>query len=74
MVPLHSPKPLIAYMRRHKLTQQEFASRVGYSQAAVNQWVNGKRSMSIRTAEDLERRSEGEIKVRALFPKFGRRS
>lgn len=70
--PLHSPKPILAYMKRHGLTQDDFADRMGYSQSAVSQWLNGRKSISIRTAERLEKRSDGEIKVRALFPKLAR--
>lgn len=69
---LHSPRPIVAYMRRHSLTQQEFAARIEKSQAAVSQWITGSRGMSIRTAEQIEEKTDGEIKVRALFPKFGR--
>lgn len=70
MEPLHNPKPIATYMRRHGLSQQDFARRFGFSQSAVSQWLALKKSIGIRTAEHLEKRSEGEIRVRALYPRL----
>lgn len=70
MEPLHSPDPINSYMRQHKLSQKEFATKMGVSQSAVSQWLTGRKSISIRTAEQIEKRSAGKIRVRALFPKL----
>lgn len=66
----HSPKPLLAYMERHRLSQADFGKRIGASQAAVSLWVTGRGRMSIKRASVIERRTKREIRSRDLFPKF----
>ena len=70
MPALHNPRPIAAYLKKHGISQWEFAARFGYSQSAISQWLSRKKSPSIRTAQDLQKKSAGEIKVRDLFPKF----
>lgn len=70
METLHSPQPITEYMRRHGLSQKKFASRMGVSQSAVSQWLTRTKSIGIRTAEKMEKRSAREITVRALYPKL----
>lgn len=66
----HSPEPISEYMERHELSQKDFAKLMGVSQSAVSQWLSNEKGISIVTAEKMEKRSRGEIKVRALFPKL----
>ena len=66
----HSPEPIAAYMARHEMSQKQFAALVGASQSAVSQWLKKKKGVGIRTAERMERRTKGEIKVSALFPRL----
>lgn len=66
----HSPAPITEYMERHELSQQAFAKRMGVSQSAVSQWLSNGKGISLTTAERMEKRSRGEIKVQALFPKL----
>lgn len=37
------------YMREHKLTQREVASRMGVTQAQVSKWLNYDSNMTLRT-------------------------
>lgn len=66
----HSPEPISQYMKLHKLSQKDFARQMDVSQSAVSQWLSKEKGISLVTAKKLEKRSCGEIKVRALFPKL----
>ena len=66
----HSPEPIAQYMKFHKLSQKDFARQMDVSQSAVSQWLSNEKGISLVTAEKLEKRSRGEIRVRALFPKL----
>jgi predicted transcriptional regulator len=67
---LHSADPIADYMERNGLSQRAFANLIGVSQAAVSQWLTGARGMDIRSAELMQRRTKGQITVRALYPKL----
>lgn len=66
----HSPTPIAQYMQRHELSQKNFAKQMGVSQSAVSQWLRLEKGISLKTAGRMEKRSKGEIKVSALFPKL----
>lgn len=66
----HTPQPIAEYMQRHELSQKDFAKLMGVSQSAVSQWLSNEKGISLPTAERMEKRTRGEIKVRALFPKL----
>ncbi len=66
----HCPKPLLAYMKRHGLSQAAFGKRIGASQAAVSLWVTKKGRMDVKRADGIERRTRGEIKRQDLFPRL----
>ena len=66
----HSPAPLAEYIKRHGLSQKDFAKAMGVSQSAVSQWLSNKKCISLVTAQQLEKRTRSEIKVRTLFPKL----
>jgi len=66
----HSPRPIAEYMERHALSQKDFAKFLGVSQSAVSQWLSLEKGISLTTAKKMERRTKGEINVRALFPKL----
>lgn len=66
----HSPEPISAYLERHELSQKDFAQMLGVSQSAVSQWLSKAKGISLKTAEKMEKRSRGEIRVRALFPRL----
>lgn len=69
----HSPKPIVAYMKRYGLTQSQFAELVGASQSAVSQWLQGKTRISVRRGKLIEERTGGGVRKSKLFPKlFGR--
>jgi len=66
----HSPGPISEYLKRHELSQKDFAKLMGVSQSAVSQWLSGEKGISLTTASRIEKRTRGEIKVRILFPKL----
>lgn len=66
----HSPAPLRAYLERHGLTQGDFADQVNVCQSSVSQWLRGVKGISLRTAERIEKKTDREITVAALFPKL----
>lgn len=70
----HSITPISEYMERHELSQKSFAKRMGVSQSIVSQWLRNEKGMSLTTAERMEKRTHGEIRVRELFPKLFARS
>lgn len=57
-----------AYMKRHGLSQQEFADQLGVSQGMVWQWLNGYRPISAERAKKIEYATGGVIKRRELRP------
>lgn len=61
-------------MARHALTQKDFAKQMGVSQSAVSQWLSKVKGISVETAERLEKRSRGKIKVQAIFPRLFERA
>lgn len=62
-----------AYLKKHGLTQEEFATRVGVTQGAVWQWLNGAK-VKPRRAIEIEELTKGEIMRHELRPDlFGRR-
>lgn len=67
---LHDPKPIVSYLKRHDLSQQQFASLVRVSQSAVSQWLAGTRGISIHTAKRIQKRTKDEITIRDLFQKL----
>ena len=54
-------KHILAYMTRHRLTQQAFAKRVGVGQSMISQWVTHKRPISPEAAIKIEERTKGEV-------------
>lgn len=69
----HSPAPILAYMKRYRLSQSQFGELVGASQSAVSQWLQGKSRISARRAKLIEERTGGGIRKAKLLPRlFGR--
>lgn len=72
MQALHCAAPILAYLKRQKMTQKDFAALVGVSQPAVSQWISGSKGIDIRTAHRIEERTRGRVSVRHLFPRMAR--
>jgi DNA-binding transcriptional regulator YdaS (Cro superfamily) len=66
-------KIIMAYMKRHRLSQKEFGKRVGTSQSMVSQWLTGRRPIGAERAVAIERRTKGEISCEDLLPNVFRR-
>lgn len=54
------------YMRRKRLTHEEFAELVGCTRAAVTRWLSGSRSPSPRWVTVILRKTKGLVKVQDL--------
>ena len=59
-----------AYIKRHGITQQAFADRVGVSQSAVQQWIIGRTRPTPKLARVIIRETGGEITAQKLFPEL----
>lgn len=54
------------YMRRKRLTHEEFAELVGCTRAAVTRWLSGSRSPSPQWVTVILRKTKGLVKVQDL--------
>jgi len=59
---------LSEYLRTKKLTQAQFAERMGVSQGLVWQWLNGRQPITAERAVKIELLTEGEIRRHELRP------
>lgn len=48
-----TPTQIKAFMTKHNLNQEHFATLIGVSPMCVSNWVRGNRSMSLTTARVL---------------------
>lgn len=69
-----SAAPITAYLKRHGMTQSDFAKLIGVSDAAVSQWLAGTKGMKVKTAARIEKRTKREVQIRSLFPQMFSRS
>lgn len=60
--------PLRAYIKRHRLSQEEFAVQLDVSQGMVWQWLNGRRRVSAERAKQIEEVTDGEIMRSQIRP------
>lgn len=57
-----------SYLKKHNLTQEEFAKKVGVSPGAVWQWINGESRVDPRRVRKIEAITEGEVSRHDLRP------
>ena len=57
-----------AYLEKHKLSQEQFGRKVGVTQGAVWQWINGRVQVDPKRAIKIERATRGQIKRHELRP------
>lgn len=50
-----------AYLRKHELTQEEFANRLGVSPGLVWQWINNRTRVTAEWAKEIEKETSGEV-------------
>lgn len=63
---------IATYLKQSNLSQDEFAKRVGVTQAAVSQWLRGVNRPSPKTAISIEAATDGAVTRYALCPEvFG---
>lgn len=58
------------YLAKHKLSQKSFADKLGVTQTAVSQWINGKTRVDEDNAASIIRVTGGEVSAQDLFPKL----
>lgn len=47
-------QPILNYLLANSMTQAEFGAKIGVGQTMVQQWISGKRPISIVKALDIE--------------------
>lgn len=57
-----------AYLKKHELSQEQFATFLGVSQGLVWQWIAGKTRITAERAKEIERKTGGEITRHDLRP------
>lgn len=60
---------LPSFLKRHGITQEEFARRADMSQGTVSKLCAGTVGISIATAAKIERLTGGEVPVAVWLPK-----
>ena len=63
---------LDSYLKKHGLTQREFADKIGCSQSLVSQWISGETKITGRWAVVIERETERDVKRQDLLPELYR--
>lgn len=64
---------LAAYLKKHGLSQEQFAKKIGSTQGAVSQWLLGRSRMSAERAAKIEQKTGGELRLQDLRPDLFRR-
>jgi DNA-binding transcriptional regulator YdaS (Cro superfamily) len=59
-----------AYLEKHRLSQKDFATRVGVTQGAVSQWIKGKTRIDEERGAVIIKVTEGEVSAADLFPRL----
>lgn len=63
---------LDGYLKKHGITQREFADRIGCSQSLVSQWITGETKLTGEWAVKIERETEREVLRQDLLPELYR--
>ena len=63
---------LDSYLKKHGLTQREFADKIGCSQSLVSQWISGETKITGQWAVAIERATERDVKRQELLPELYR--
>lgn len=61
---------LEAYLKKHGITQKQFAARLGCSQSLVSQWITGETEMTGERAIKIERVTNREVRRQDLLPEL----
>lgn len=56
------------YIKRHGLSQKQFADRLGITQSAVSQWIQGDTGVRNDIAVKIVRLTGGEVSLSDLYP------
>lgn len=68
MAMLTKPATLAAYLEEKEITQTAFAEKLGVSQGAVWQWLNGVTEISPKRARQIEKVTRGAVRAVDLRP------
>lgn len=58
----------IRYMKRHGLTQTQFAERMGLSQGTVSLAISGRKPLGHKAAIRIAKKTKGEIPLEEIRP------
>lgn len=67
---LMASHPLKIYLEKKKLTQQEFAKRIGVKQSMISDVINGVTRFSADTALRVTKKTRGALKLEDLIYKW----
>lgn len=56
------------YLLQNDITQVKFAKMINRSRATVNDYVNGWRNISLRTAVQIEKMTNGQVTRKEMRP------
>lgn len=52
---------IAGYLKKHRLSQEDFAKRVGVTQGLVWQWIKGRTRITAERAIEIENLTGGEV-------------
>ena len=58
---------LSEYLKKHKLTQKDFAEKVGVARPQITRIISKKRNPSPHLMKKIEEATEGEVTMQDLF-------
>lgn len=62
------------YLKKHDLSQDDFAKSIGVTQGLVWQWLEGRQRITAERALEIEEKTKGEITREELRPDLFRKS
>jgi transcriptional regulator with XRE-family HTH domain len=59
---------LLEFLRRERLTFEQFGAQIGRDRTQVWRWAMGKRTPDLETAMAIERETGGEVQAESFLP------
>jgi DNA-binding XRE family transcriptional regulator len=55
------------YLKKHKLSQGQFARKIGVYRQSVSQWLDKRNYPNRKTAQKIERLTDAEVTIQDIY-------